>query len=92
MVLDYKWIGDWADVPPATAHAHHGLTMLSDGTVLSGHSQEPKCMILSPEGKMLRELHSPHGVCADEDGNIYVSEWLPGDRFIKLQRVQNAVD
>ncbi len=33
------------------------------------------------------EFNSPHGVCADRQGNIYVSEWLLGDRFTKLQRV-----
>ncbi len=32
------------------------------------------------------EFNSPHGVCADGDGNIYVSEWLIGDRFTKLVR------
>lgn len=33
------------------------------------------------------EFNSPHGMVADKDGNIYVSEWLIGDRFTKLQAV-----
>jgi hypothetical protein len=33
------------------------------------------------------EFNSPHGVCADAQGSIYVSEWLLGDRFTKLERV-----
>ena len=36
-----------------------------------------------PEG----EFNSPHGVTADAEGNIYVSEWLLGDRFTMLKRV-----
>ena len=34
------------------------------------------------EGK----FNSPHGVVADAQGNIYVSEWLRGSRFTKLKR------
>jgi len=33
------------------------------------------------------EFNSPHGMCADRKGNIYVSEWLLGDRFTKLELV-----
>ncbi|MDA3959727.1 MAG: hypothetical protein PF961_02980 [Planctomycetota bacterium] len=33
------------------------------------------------------EFNSPHGITTDPQGNIYVSEWLLGDRFTKLQRV-----
>jgi len=33
------------------------------------------------------EFNSPHGMCADAKGNIYVSEWLLGDRFTKLELV-----
>ena len=32
------------------------------------------------------EFNSSHEVCADSHGNIYVSEWLIGDRFTKLIR------
>ncbi len=31
-------------------------------------------------------FNSPHGVAADDKGNIYVSEWLYGDRHIRLSR------
>lgn len=32
------------------------------------------------------QFNSPHGIAADPEGNIYVSEWLLGDRFTKLAR------
>jgi len=31
-------------------------------------------------------FNSPHGLATDGDGNIYVSEWLIGGRYIKLSR------
>jgi hypothetical protein len=33
------------------------------------------------------KFNGPHGIAADADGNIYVSEWLIGGRFIKLAKV-----
>lgn len=32
-------------------------------------------------------FNSPHGLATDEEGNIYVSEWLIGGRYIKLAKV-----
>jgi len=46
----------------------------ADGRVLRSQLLEP--------GK----FNSPHGLATDADGNIYVSEWLIGGRFIKLRR------
>lgn len=41
----------------------------------------------SPRGLIAPEtFNSPHGVCADQAGSIYVTEWLIGDRFTKLAR------
>jgi hypothetical protein len=33
------------------------------------------------------EFNSPHGMACDSNGDIYVSEWLLGDRFTKLELV-----
>lgn len=33
------------------------------------------------------KFNSPHGIAADAAGNLYVSEWLIGGRFIKLERL-----
>jgi hypothetical protein len=33
-------------------------------------------------------FNSPHGITSDGDGNIYVSEWLIGGRYTKLQLVR----
>ncbi|HVC33803.1 MAG TPA: hypothetical protein VNL16_09865 [Chloroflexota bacterium] len=32
-------------------------------------------------------FNSPHGLAADGDGNLYVSEWLIGGRFTKLAKI-----
>jgi sugar lactone lactonase YvrE len=32
------------------------------------------------------KFNSPHGVAADSDGNVYVSEWLIGGRYTKLEK------
>jgi len=50
---------------------------------------------LGSDGETISPLHdiepgtfnSPHGIAADPDGNIYVSEWLIGDRYTKLKRL-----
>jgi DNA-binding beta-propeller fold protein YncE len=34
------------------------------------------------------KFNSPHGMAVDSAGNIYVSEWLIGGRFIKLARLK----
>lgn len=33
------------------------------------------------------KFNSPHGIATDSDGAIYVSEWLVGDRFTKLDPI-----
>jgi DNA-binding beta-propeller fold protein YncE len=34
------------------------------------------------------KFNSPHGMAIDSTGNVYVSEWLIGGRFIKLARLE----
>lgn len=52
----------------------------ADGHVLRNQLLEP--------GK----FNSPHGLATDADGNIYVSEWLIGGRFTKLERLGRIED
>ena len=37
-------------------------------------------------GELIKEgsFNSPHGIGADQEGNLYVAEWLIGGRFTKL--------
>ncbi|RKX42222.1 MAG: hypothetical protein DRP64_10190 [Verrucomicrobia bacterium] len=75
----YDWQADWADIPVSPAHAHHGLAVLPDGNILTGHAAEPKCILLTPEGKIIREFAVPtrgtHGLtCSMEDGRVVV--WI----------------
>ncbi|MQG34294.1 MAG: hypothetical protein FI717_08320 [SAR202 cluster bacterium] len=32
------------------------------------------------------KFNSPHGICTDGEGNIYVEEWLIGGRTVKLSK------
>ena len=32
------------------------------------------------------KFNSPHGVAVDRDGNVYITEWLIGGRYIKLEK------
>ena len=34
---------------------------------------------------LVGEFNSPHGMACDSNGDIYMSEWLLGDRFTKLE-------
>ena len=42
---------------------------------------------VSPEFIEPGKFNSPHGIAADEDGNIYVAEWLIGGRITKLAKI-----
>lgn len=42
---------------------------------------------IAPADIKIGEFNSPHGMSTDKKGNIYVSEWLLGDRFTKLCRI-----
>ena len=48
---------------------------------------EPGGRKIAPADIKIGEFNSPHGMSADKNGNIYVSEWLLGDRFTKLCRI-----
>ena len=77
------------------------LTVLDADDALITHIGENKQVTSLPawpnaigaDGKVARSPHlvtglfnSPHGLTADEAGDVYVSEWLVGGRFVKLRR------
>jgi hypothetical protein len=46
--------------------------LTDDGYVQAPHLSDPD------------RFNSPHSVAVDNDGNLYVSEWLLGGRYTKL--------
>lgn len=69
----FDWIHDWADLPPSSAFAHHGIAPMADGAILTARAESPRCVVLSPEGTVLREFPVPvanaHSLeCAASDG------------------------
>ena len=57
------------------AHAHHGITVLPDGNILTGHASEPKGLVLTPDGRLEREFEVPakgtHGLAwSHEEGRL----------------------
>ena len=44
-------------------------------------------VLRAPDDLIAGKLNSPHSICVDHAQNIYISEWLIGDRFIKLEKV-----
>ena len=55
----YEWQGNWGDVPASKAHAHHGITVMADGNILTGHIEDPVCIVLTPAGKRIRQFKVP---------------------------------
>src|SRR5581483_341951 len=43
---------------------------------------------ITPDEWLEGQFISPHGVCWDEHGNLYVEEWLQTGRVVKLKRVK----
>lgn len=41
--------------------------------------------LVRPKELIKGKFNSPHGIATDTDGNVYVTEWLIGGRFTKLQ-------
>lgn len=75
----YDWQSDWADVEASEGHAHHGLTLMPDGNILTGHAELPRCLVLDTDGNILKEFDVPtgstHGLCcAEEEGETVI--WI----------------
>jgi hypothetical protein len=69
--LTYRWIADWAKIPATPGHSHHGIVTMPNGDILTGHAQDAKILILSPDGVVKREFNVPvdetHGLCLAQD-------------------------
>lgn len=98
----WEWIENWAKLPPMTGHAHHGLVISRDGTIVTGHATEAKILFLDKQGTLLREfavpLHETHGICLREvDGQeriliADIGEWQKTDgRVIETDLAGNIL-
>ena len=77
--LAWRWIQDWADIPPDPGHAHHGIAVSRSGEIVTGHASRPEIQIFTPEGAFVRRFPVPvgetHGITLiEEDGAEYL--WI----------------
>jgi DNA-binding beta-propeller fold protein YncE len=74
--LTFEWIENWAQLPPMTGFAHHGFAVAADGTLVTGHATDPKILVLSPEGELLREFAVPvtetHGITLSQENGTEI--------------------
>lgn len=101
-IPEYTWTSDWAQILVADGFAHHGITVLDDGNILSGHADRNHCLVFSPAGELLREFEVPvqqtHGLLAvmeegrevlwvtDPSEGVIVKCGLNGTELAKLKR------
>lgn len=57
----YRWIADWAKVDSGAGHAHHGIVVDHDGTILTGHATDSIVQRLDRDGKLLGSFPVPVG-------------------------------
>ena len=77
----FDWIHDWAELPVSPAFAHHGIAPMGDGNLLTARAEAPRCVVLSPEGAVLREFpvpvanaHSLECVTADDGERVWITD------------------
>ena len=58
---NYRWIPDWAKVDSGAGHAHHGIVVARDGSVLTGHATDSVVQRLDRDGKLLGSFAVPVG-------------------------------
>ena len=88
----YEWVDNWAKIPDTElareGWAHHGIVATEAGEIIACHQGEAKILVFDKDGNLLRSWDSglvdAHGIAADDDGNLYVAEWLIGGRITKL--------
>ena len=50
---EYQWIEDWIVLPDCeNGWAHHGMALLADNTIVTGHSTYPIVYFVTPEGQI----------------------------------------
>lgn len=70
--LTYEWIEGWGPQSGdgrESAWPHHGIVALDSGDIVQFHAARPALLVLSPEGRVRREIPAPvpeaHGVTLD---------------------------
>jgi DNA-binding beta-propeller fold protein YncE len=73
--LSYEWVGDWArlgdDDGVRVGWAHTAVAVLPDGRIVTGHPDEPRLLVLDPDGTLLStvdvDVIETHGIGVDGD-------------------------
>lgn len=81
---------DWAELPPSPAFAHHDIAAMADGNILTARAEGDRCVILDPQGTVLREFGVPvanvHSLeCVGNDGNEQV--WITDNIDCQVVRI-----
>jgi hypothetical protein len=62
--LSYTWINDWAQVSPGPGFAHHGIAVLGNGDIATGHATDATVQILRAPDPSERSLIPGHSATA----------------------------
>ncbi len=72
----YEWQDTWASIPESESArdgwAHHGVTVLESGQIITYHPGDPTMMVLDPDGTLVRtfpvDLSDAHGITVVKEG------------------------
>lgn len=85
----YKWIENWATVPPTENGRTHGVGASKDGRVFVFNQAVPGMLVYSPEGELLEswgDYPGAHGLTfVEEDGVEYL--WLADEVRKAVEKV-----
>jgi hypothetical protein len=96
---EYRWHGDWADLPPAENGRTHGVAVARDGSVLVFRQADPAVLRFDPDGSLRDswgDFGGAHGLTlveregteylwlTDQDSAEVVETTLDGERTAEL--------